>query len=547
MTPDAFMRHYRAVADASPVPVLLYNYPAVTGVNLTAETVARAGRASQHRGHQGNRHRHRAICRIRGVDAVDVRRDGWFGSGVLSLALRGRDRAASSRRRALRLSHACEFFSMWPRGVMTLHGRCSGRSRRWRASSRSLTVFLVSRSVWNWLVMSPGLHDCLSSRLGPRRLNRSAPNSTEFELCANNTHSKERTMLALGKSAAAAVAVCAMVACATNPATGKREFSLMSEAQEIQLGQEMDAQVQQRDGRLRRRRAAALRRRRRRCGWRARPSGPNLPWHFTVVDEPAVNAFALPGGYIYVTRGILPFLDNEAQLAGVLGHEIGHVTARHSAQQYTKATSAGVGLTLLSIFVPEAQPFQGARRDRTGRAVPEVRTRRRAAGGPAGRAVHRAATGWDPARRRRHAPDAGAARRGERQHGEACRTGCRRIPAPADRVAEGARVHRANRSAVGDARPSARTKPIPASDRRHHLRRQPERRHRARQSVPASGAAAGRHVSAEAGRCGTAHTQVVAKAPDRENYMLLQLVPQAPRLDPADCAQARWPMPASGN
>ena len=57
---------------------------------------------------------------------------------------------------------------------------------------------------------------------------------------------------------------------------------------------------------------------------------PNLPWHFTVVDEPAVNAFALPGGYIYVTRGILPFLDDEAQLAGVLGHEIGHVTARHS-------------------------------------------------------------------------------------------------------------------------------------------------------------------------------------------------------------------------
>jgi predicted Zn-dependent protease len=87
---------------------------------------------------------------------------------------------------------------------------------------------------------------------------------------------------------------------------------------------------------------------------------PNLPWHFTVVDEPAVNAFALPGGYIYVTRGILPFLKDETQLAGVLGHEIGHVTARHSAQQYTKATTAGLGLTLLSIFVPETRPLQGA-------------------------------------------------------------------------------------------------------------------------------------------------------------------------------------------
>jgi predicted Zn-dependent protease len=72
-----------------------------------------------------------------------------------------------------------------------------------------------------------------------------------------------------------------------------------------------------------------------------------------------VNAFALPGGYIYITRGILPFLGDEAQLAGVLGHEIGHVTARHAAQQYTSQTGAGIGLTLLSIFVPEARPFQG--------------------------------------------------------------------------------------------------------------------------------------------------------------------------------------------
>ena len=92
MTPDAFTRHYRAVADASPVPVLLYNYPAVTGVNLAPETVGTPRRAPQHRGYQGDRHRHGAICRIRSVDAVDVRRDGWFRSGFLSLALRGRDR-----------------------------------------------------------------------------------------------------------------------------------------------------------------------------------------------------------------------------------------------------------------------------------------------------------------------------------------------------------------------------------------------------------------------------------------------------------------------
>jgi predicted Zn-dependent protease len=150
-----------------------------------------------------------------------------------------------------------------------------------------------------------------------------------------------------------------LVACATNPATGKSEFSLMSEAQEIQLGQEADAQVRREMGVYQN---AELQRYVSDVGLRlARASErPNLPWHFTVVDEPAVNAFALPGGYIYITRGILPFLNDEEQMAGVLGHEIGHVTARHSAQQYTKATSAGIGLTLLGIFVPEARPLQGA-------------------------------------------------------------------------------------------------------------------------------------------------------------------------------------------
>jgi predicted Zn-dependent protease len=160
------------------------------------------------------------------------------------------------------------------------------------------------------------------------------------------------------KRALALVFCAALVsACATNPTTGKRELSLMSEGQEVQLGQEMDAQVRREMGLYD---DPALQRYVQEIGLRlARGSErPNLPWHFAVVDEPAVNAFALPGGYIYLTRGILPFLHDEAQLAGVLGHEIGHVTARHAAQQYTKATTAGIGVTLLSIFVPEARPFQ---------------------------------------------------------------------------------------------------------------------------------------------------------------------------------------------
>ncbi len=84
---------------------------------------------------------------------------------------------------------------------------------------------------------------------------------------------------------------------------------------------------------------------------------PGLPWTFTVVDSPSVNAFALPGGYIYLTRGILAHLNSEAELAGVLGHEIAHVTARHSAAQYSKQTAGSLGLLLGQIFVPELQPF----------------------------------------------------------------------------------------------------------------------------------------------------------------------------------------------
>jgi predicted Zn-dependent protease len=156
---------------------------------------------------------------------------------------------------------------------------------------------------------------------------------------------------------ATAVLVLILAACATNPATGRKEFSLMSEAQEVELGRGMDGEVRREMGLYE---DAELQRYVESVGMRLAASSqrPTLPWHFTVVDEPAINAFALPGGYIYLTRGILPFLDNEAELAGVLGHEIGHVTARHAAQQYTKATTAGLGVTLLGIFVPEARPFQ---------------------------------------------------------------------------------------------------------------------------------------------------------------------------------------------
>ena len=146
------------------------------------------------------------------------------------------------------------------------------------------------------------------------------------------------------------------VACATNPVTGKKEISLVSEAQEIAMGQQADAEVRREmglydDSELQRY-VADIGERLARASHR-----PHLPWQFAVVDHPAVNAFALPGGFIYITRGILPYLQDEAELAGVLGHEIGHVTARHSAQQATRAMGGQIGMLALGIFVPATQPF----------------------------------------------------------------------------------------------------------------------------------------------------------------------------------------------
>ncbi len=79
---------------------------------------------------------------------------------------------------------------------------------------------------------------------------------------------------------------------------------------------------------------------------------PGLAWRFTLVDSPEVNAFALPGGYVYVTRGLLAYLNSEAELAAVLGHEIGHVTARHGVRQASAAQGTDIALTLLSVFTP---------------------------------------------------------------------------------------------------------------------------------------------------------------------------------------------------
>lgn len=86
---------------------------------------------------------------------------------------------------------------------------------------------------------------------------------------------------------------------------------------------------------------------------------PDLPWSFKVVDDPTVNAFALPGGFIYVTRGILARFDSEAELAGVLGHEIGHVTARHSVSQISRQQLQQIGLGVGMVLSEDIRAIGG--------------------------------------------------------------------------------------------------------------------------------------------------------------------------------------------
>lgn len=139
--------------------------------------------------------------------------------------------------------------------------------------------------------------------------------------------------------------------CATNPVTGRGEVVLMSESQEIDIGRRSHPEIIQAFGEYE---DKALQDYVQRIGERlaAHSHRPELIYRFTVLDSKQVNAFALPGGYIYITRGLLAYFNDEASLAAVLGHEIGHVTARHSVRQYSAAQMANIGAIMASIFVP---------------------------------------------------------------------------------------------------------------------------------------------------------------------------------------------------
>ncbi len=160
------------------------------------------------------------------------------------------------------------------------------------------------------------------------------------------------------RTALAATAIASTFACATNPVTGKSQLALVSESQEIEMGKQSAQEVAQTIGYYD---DPALQSYVSGIGMKmARASErPQLPWEFHVVNDAAVNAFALPGGFIYVTRGLLGAIKNEAELATVVGHEIGHVTNRHTVQQISKAQVAQLGLGIGMILRPELQQLGG--------------------------------------------------------------------------------------------------------------------------------------------------------------------------------------------
>ena len=141
--------------------------------------------------------------------------------------------------------------------------------------------------------------------------------------------------------------------CAVNPVTGQQDLVLLSENDEIALGRKTNEQVLQQysiyDN-------PALQKYVQDVGAKlaAKSHRNNLIYRFTVLDSKEVNAFALPGGYIYITRGLLAYLKSEAELAAVLGHEIGHVTARHSVRQYSANQLTNFGIALSTILIPGA-------------------------------------------------------------------------------------------------------------------------------------------------------------------------------------------------
>jgi predicted Zn-dependent protease len=147
-----------------------------------------------------------------------------------------------------------------------------------------------------------------------------------------------------------------IASCAVNSATGERHLNLVGESQEISMGRQADSQVVASLGLYP---DAALQRYVQDLGTKLAKTSerPDLPWTFRIVDDPVVNAFALPGGFIYVTRGLMTYIQNEAELSGVIGHEIGHVTAQHAVHSMSTQQITQLGVSAGMMIEPKLQRY----------------------------------------------------------------------------------------------------------------------------------------------------------------------------------------------
>jgi predicted Zn-dependent protease len=140
-----------------------------------------------------------------------------------------------------------------------------------------------------------------------------------------------------------------LAACSTNPTSGRPMFSAISEGQEASMGAGEHPKIMAQMGGVND--TQELNFMVARIGARLAPHAErhDVRWTFTVLNDEMVNAFAVPGGYIYVTRGLLALAQDESQVAGVIAHEMGHVNARHSAQQMSQDLLANIGLQAIGI------------------------------------------------------------------------------------------------------------------------------------------------------------------------------------------------------
>jgi len=155
--------------------------------------------------------------------------------------------------------------------------------------------------------------------------------------------------------------ICVLAGCSTNPSTGRSQFILLSSDEVAAMGVEaMPGLVEEFGGEVE---SAELRAYvenvGRKLAMHVEPEFAHIQWEFTTLESEVINAFALPGGKVFITRGLLEKFDNEAQVAGVLGHEIGHVTGRHIDERISQAMAAQFGLAIVGVATDEELVVMG--------------------------------------------------------------------------------------------------------------------------------------------------------------------------------------------